>query len=191
MTSAALFARIDEAVHQRNRIDPFAWIRDTTDEHRHRHRCWAYPYQDGSILGAIASVLTPSRVLELGTALGYTACWWANLGARVDTIERDPIHVQLARTHLERAQPTGVTTVHEGDFDAVLPTLSHTYDLAFFDGYEPPTGLLDALHQSLGTGAALITTNLDLGSRQFRSALSETSGWDTQFIEDLAISVRT
>lgn len=190
MTSATLFARIDAAVQQRDRADPFAWICDATDEHRHRHGCWAYPYQDGSVLSATAGVLAPSSVLELGTALGYTACWWARDGARVDTIERDPIHVQLARTHLERAQTTGVTTVHEGDFDAVLPTLGQTYDLAFFDGYEPPTGLLDSLNLNLGTGAALITTNLDLGSGQFRSVLSTEPGWDTHFIEDLAISIQ-
>jgi predicted O-methyltransferase YrrM len=190
MTSPALFAWIDAAVHQRDRADPFGWIRDATDTHRHQHGCWAYPYQDGSILGAIAAVLAPSQVLELGTALGYTACWWARDGARVDTIERDPLHIRQARTHLGQAHPAGAVTVHEGDFDAVFPTLEPTYDLAFFDGYEPPAGLLDSLEPRLGAGAALITTNLDLDSGQFRSMLSALPGWDTHFIEDLAISLR-
>ena len=80
--------------------------------------------------------------------------------------------------------------MHKGDFDAVLPTRGQTYDLAFFDGYEPPTELLDSLDLSLGAGAVLITTNLDLGSGQFRSVLSTEPGWDTHFIEDLAISIR-
>ncbi len=78
-----------------------------------------------------------------------------------------------------------------GDFDAVLPTLEQAYDLVFFDGYEPPGDHLAILSPQLRPGATLITTNLDLGSGRFRSALCETSGWDTHFIEDLAISLRT
>ncbi len=45
------------------------------------------------------------RILELGTALGYTALSFASGApdATVDTVERDPEHVQLARDNIAAA----------------------------------------------------------------------------------------
>jgi hypothetical protein len=79
--------------------------------------------------------------------------------------------------------------VHEGDFDEVLPSLGATYDLAFFDGYEPPGGLLTALSAHLRPNGALVTTNLDLDGGRFRSILASAPNWNTHFVEDIAISV--
>ena len=53
--------------------DPFREIQAATDAHRSSHGCWAYPYDEGSRLGTIAAAIDARRVLELGTALGYTA----------------------------------------------------------------------------------------------------------------------
>ncbi len=191
MTVTPWFTQIDEAVRDRDRFDPFRWIREATHAHRGEHYCWAYPYEDGSVLGAIVAALHPARVLELGAALGYTTCWWASHGAQVDTIENDPVHVRLARENVERAQSAGTVTVHVGDFDAVLPSLGASYDLAFFDGYEPPARLLAALGEHLRPDGVLVATNLDLGGGRFRSILASAADWNTHFLEDIAISVRT
>ena len=79
--------------------DPFAKIRAATDAHRATHGCHAYPYDNGPLLGAMAASANARRILELGTALGYTALSFASgsPGATVDTVERDPDHAQLAR----------------------------------------------------------------------------------------------
>src|SRR5580700_4237470 len=72
------------------------------------------------------------RILELGTALGYTALSFAS-GApdsTVDTIERDPEHVQLARDNITATRLDHRITIHEGDFAAVLPTLDPGYDVS-------------------------------------------------------------
>lgn len=191
MTAEQLFAAVVDHVHRRDRDDPYAWVRDATDAHRHEHGCWAYPYDDGTMLGAVGAAAQPARVLELGTALGYTSCWWAACGAHVDTIERDPLHVQLARVNAQQAGVSASVSVHEGDFDSVLPTLDGPFDLAFFDGYEPPTNLLDQLTGSLEADGVVVTTNLDLGHGRTRSTLGSTVGWTTHFVADLAISVRT
>lgn len=181
---------IANSIRTRDGADPYRWIRDVTDAHRAQHWCWAYPYQDGSILGAVVDALRPDRVLEFGTALGYTACWWAARGAQVATVELDPAHVRLARVNIERASPAGVITVHAGDFGTVVPTLTAGYDLAFFDGYAPPPDLLTALSSCLRPDGLLVATNLDLGDGQFRSLLSSDSGWETVLVEDLALARR-
>ena len=79
--------------------DPFAEVRKATDQHRARHGCHAYPYQHGPLLGVLAAAVQARRILELGTALGYTALSFAHgtANSMVDSIERDPQHVELAR----------------------------------------------------------------------------------------------
>ncbi|MGN6606114.1 MAG: O-methyltransferase [Jatrophihabitans sp.] len=186
----ALVLAVEDGLRRRDHRDPYLSVRAATDTHRHDHGCWAYPYQDGTVLGAVAAAAKPARVLELGTALGYTSCWWASRGAHVDTIERDPLHVQLARENIERAGLRASVTVHEGDFDMVVPSLTGPFDLIFFDGYEPPARLLEQVTGSLREHGVVVTTNLDLGERRARSRLGSADGWSTRFVADLALSVR-
>ena len=54
--------------------DPFAAVRAGTLAHLRRHGCGCYPFFDGSLLGVIAGSARAQRIVELGTALGYTAC---------------------------------------------------------------------------------------------------------------------
>jgi predicted O-methyltransferase YrrM len=58
--------------------DPFAALREATLAHRAQHDCAAYPYDNGALLGTLAASANARRVLELGTALGYTALWFAH-----------------------------------------------------------------------------------------------------------------
>src|SRR5271168_379409 len=114
--------------------DPSAKIRTATNTHRGRHGCGAYPYDNGPLLAALAGAANARRILELGAALGYTSLSFAS-GApdsTVDTIERDPEHVQLARDNITAARLDHRITIHEGDFAAVLPTLDPGYDVIFF-----------------------------------------------------------
>src|SRR5262245_49925953 len=101
--------------------DPFSEIRAATAAHRKRHGCGAYAYGNGPLLGALAAAVGARRILELGTALGYTALWLAHgvPDGVVDTIERDPEHVRLARTHVEAFGLGGDVIVHEGEFTPV------------------------------------------------------------------------
>ncbi len=51
--------------------DPFAEVRQATDQHRARHGCGAYPYDNGPLLSVLAAAVHARRIVELGTALGY------------------------------------------------------------------------------------------------------------------------
>ena len=136
---------------KRSAADPFAHVRKATEQHRARHGCGAHPYDNGPLLSTLAAAVQARRILELGTALGYTALSFA-YGApnsTVDTVERDPDHVALARDNIAAAALDHRITVHEGDFASVLPTLDAGYDLAFFDGHTPVPALHTALAQAV------------------------------------------
>jgi predicted O-methyltransferase YrrM len=179
-----------------DRADVFAHIRAATNEHRRRHGCGAYPYGNGALLGALAAGSGARRVLELGTALGYSALWLARgaADAVVDTIERDPEHVRLARENVEACGLAGHVLVHAGAFETVLRSLDPGYDLAFFDGFTPEKPLIAAVTRLLRTGGMLVSANLTHdGSDAYRAALLNERSWLTAFIDErgeTAISVK-
>jgi len=177
--------------------DPFAKIRAATDAHRARHGCGAYPYDNGPLLAVLAAAADARRILELGTALGYTALSFAAGApdATVDTIERDPEHVRLARENIAGAAMDHRITVHEGDFATVLPTLDPGYELAFFDGQAPTPALHKVLRGLLRTGGTLITANLNHRSTPdaVRKALFDGKSWRSALVDEegeTAISVK-
>ena len=141
--------------------DPWRGIQAATDRHREEHGCWAYPHAEGRLLGVLAAATGAKRILELGTALGYSAVSLAHGAptAQVDTLERDPQHVALARATIEKAGFAARIQVQEGDFATLLSHLQPGYDLAFFDGYAPVLGDLVALERLVRPGGLLVSAN--------------------------------
>jgi predicted O-methyltransferase YrrM len=178
-------------------LDPFAKVHDATLDHRSKHGCGARPYDNGPLLGTIAAAAGAKRILELGCALGYTALSFAHGAprAKVDTIERDPEHVRLARANIAAEGLAKRITVHEGDFTKLLPTLDEGYDVAFFDGHTPAPALHKALHKLLKIGGVLVTANLNHGGTAdtVRDALFDGSTWRSALVDEdgeTAISVK-
>jgi len=168
--------------------DPFAAVREATHAHRATHQgCGAYPYGNGALLGALAAAVNARRILELGTALGYTALWLAHGApeAVIDTIDRDGDHVALAREQVAAHAMTGHIVVHQGEFAQVLARLDPGYDLAFFDGFTPTRPLLKEFRRLLRTRGLLISANLTHGgSDAYLSALQDRKSWLTAFIDE-------
>jgi predicted O-methyltransferase YrrM len=178
--------------------DRFAAVRAETDRHRAQHGCGAYPFDDGAILGVIAAAVRPQRILELGTALGYTALWLAHGApeAVIDTIDLDPEHLRLAQANGVRFGCGDRIRGHAGEFATVLPTLVPPYDLAFFDGASPRPDYLAEFRRLLRPRGVLVSANLhfrDRGADAYRRALFEGSDWLSAYLgedREVALSVR-
>jgi predicted O-methyltransferase YrrM len=167
--------------------DPFAAVREATLAHRASHGCGAYPYDNGALLGALAAAANAQRVLELGTALGYTALWFAHGApqAVIDSIERDGEHVRLAREQVEAHGMAGHIVVHEGEFAAVMRRLDPGYDVAFFDGLTPSRPLLKEMRRLLRARGPLISANLThTGAEAYLATLQDKKSWLTAFIDE-------
>jgi predicted O-methyltransferase YrrM len=178
-------------------IDPFAAIHAGTLAHLRRHGCGCYPFFDGSLLGIIAGAARAQRIVELGTALGYTACWFAHGApdAQIDTIDFDAEHVRLATANIAAAGFAQRVTLHEGAFDKILPALAPGYDIGFFDGFDPTLRNLKDLRALLRPRGILVTTNLNFGTEanSYRTRLADPKHWLTSFAAEdgrTAISIK-
>ena len=185
------------AARSRTITDPFRAIRDGTIAHIHKHNCGCYPFFDGSLLGAVAGAMGAKRILELGTALGYSALWFAHGApqAVIDTIDFDPDHVRIATDSIAAAGFAARVRLHEGDFGDVMRTLKPGYDLGFFDGFDPSLKNLDRMRALLRPRGVMITTNLDFGNEAsgYRERLADPDEWLSTFAAEdgrTAISVK-
>jgi predicted O-methyltransferase YrrM len=158
---------------------PFRFIQDITREHRLKHKCNAYTYSDGQGLIDLAKTFKPERILELGTALGYTACCLAASGDNclVDTIEADPEHVKIAKKNIAQVKLSEKITIHEGDFTGVTKSLPDGYDIIFFDGLASATSLLLLLYEKLREGGGLICANFGFAQPGCREMLNNKDYW--------------
>ena len=90
-------------------------------------------------LEVIDEILTkkkPEKILEIGTAVGYSAMCFSEYlvqGGRIDTIERDEQRVLEARENIKKVGVEEKIKIYEGDAVEILPTLNEKYDAVFID----------------------------------------------------------
>ncbi len=80
--------------------------------------------------------IRPSKILEIGTAVGYSAICFSEFLAEkgiIDTIERDTERTEEARENIKKAEVEDKINILEGDAVEILPTLTGEYDVIFID----------------------------------------------------------
>ena len=84
----------------------------------------------------LLSKIKPMRVLEIGTAIGFSAINFSKYladGGRIDTIEIESLRVEQALQNIERVGVSDKIRVIEGDALDILPYLVEKYDVVFID----------------------------------------------------------
>ena len=78
----------------------------------------------------------PKRILEIGTAIGFSALLMAtaNDDAIIDTVEKDTKRFERAKKAIEDANMTERINCISGDADSVISELSGNYDFVYLDG---------------------------------------------------------
>ena len=90
-------------------------------------------------LEVIAKILIekkPKRILEIGTAVGYSAICFSKFLAEdglIDTIERDEKRIEEAKQNFKKVEVENKINLYEGDAVEILPTLNEKYDVVFID----------------------------------------------------------
>ncbi|HJC43229.1 MAG TPA: O-methyltransferase [Candidatus Mediterraneibacter gallistercoris] len=89
-----------------------------------------------SFLKVLLMLKKPERVLEVGTAVGFSALLMSEYvpdECRITTIENYEKRIPIARENFRRAGKEGQITLLEGDAAEVLKRLDGPYDFVFMD----------------------------------------------------------
>ena len=118
----------------------------------------------GALLRVVATAIGASRMLEIGTAIGYSTIWLGGAlppGGMLLTMEMSEERAAEARENIARAGLSERVSVIVGDAQLKIAKVSGPFDLIFQDGdkklYAP---LLDRLVALLRPGGLLITDNV-------------------------------
>jgi predicted O-methyltransferase YrrM len=122
-----------------------------------------YP-DTGALLHTLARACRARRILEIGTAIGYSTLWMASAlpadGALV-TMEYDAARASRARDHFAAAGVADRVSVIVGDATRFLHKVAGPFDFIFQDSdkqlYEP---MLDRLIELLRPGGLLVADNI-------------------------------
>ena len=141
----------------------------------------------------ILNEMKPQRILEMGTAIGYSAIRFSKhlqSDGIIDTIERDEERIHEAIQNIRDLKLENKINILQGDALEILPTLTGPYDVIFIDAAKGkyPIFLKEALRM-LKVNGIIIADNVlykgyvmsDYNKHKQRTAVRGLR----QFLEDL------
>src|ERR1700674_1267196 len=118
----------------------------------------------GRLLRVLVTAVAPKRILEIGTAIGFSTLWMASAlppGGRIDTIDPDRSRTDRARRYWLRAGVTDRVRVINEPALRVLPRLAPGIGFAFIDAIKTEyLAYLDALLPKMATGGMITFNNV-------------------------------
>ena len=89
-----------------------------------------------SLLKFLLTMKEPKEILEVGTAIGFSALLMSEYGPKdchITTIEKYEKRIPLAKENFKKAGKENAITLLEGDATDILRTLEGSYDFIFMD----------------------------------------------------------
>ncbi len=116
------------------------------------------------LLKLLLSLTRPKRILEVGTAIGFSALFMAEynpVSCEIVTIENYKKRILAARENFEAAGRRGQITLLEGDAADVLPALTGEFDFIFMDAAKGQyIRFLPEAIRLLNEGGTLVSDNV-------------------------------
>lgn len=117
-----------------------------------------------SFLKVLLQIKAPARILEVGTAVGFSALFMSTYGpsdCEIVTIENYEKRIPIAKENFRKAGKEKQITLLEGDAKEVLKTLSGQFDLIFMDAAKGQyIHFLPDILRLLSPGGLLISDNV-------------------------------
>lgn len=117
-------------------------------------------------LRLLLNQVKPVKVLEIGTAVGYSALFMAevldNIGEyHIDTIELDDVRAEEAQGHITEIGKEDKIHLYRGDAAEVLKTLTEKYDFIFIDAAKAQyMNYLQAVMKLVHADSVIVTDNV-------------------------------
>lgn len=115
-------------------------------------------------LKLLMAMKQPKRILEIGTAVGFSALLMAEYNpvfGEITTIENYAKRIPAARANFKEAKREGQITLLEGEAQEILPALEEPYDFIFMDAAKGQyIFFLPELIRLLKKGGTLVADNV-------------------------------
>ncbi len=117
-----------------------------------------------NLLKLLLAMKEPKTILEVGTAIGFSALLMSEYGPRdchITTIEKYEVRIPIARENFKKAGKEKKITLIEGDATQILKELTGPYDMIFMDAAKGQyIHFLPDILRLLPTGGILISDNV-------------------------------
>ena len=117
-----------------------------------------------NLLKLLLAMNRPKRILEVGTAVGFSALLMEEynpVACKITTIENYEKRIPIARQNFLSAGKQNVIELLEGDASEVLKTLQEPYDFIFMDAAKGQyINFLPEVMRLLKTGGVLVSDNV-------------------------------
>lgn len=117
-----------------------------------------------SLLRVLFALCRPKKILEVGTAIGFSALFmseYAPADCHITTIEKYEKRIPLAKENFQKAGKTEQITLLEGDAKEILAELTDSYDLIFMDAAKGQyIHFLPDVLRLLKSGGVLVSDNV-------------------------------
>lgn len=117
-----------------------------------------------ALMKVIGILQKPTRILEVGTAIGYSSILFSqflNRNGKIDTIERNEEMINLARKNIKSLELQDTINVIAGDAIEVLACLDKRYDMIFLDAAKGQySEFLEQSKRMLVSGGLLVSDNV-------------------------------
>ena len=117
-----------------------------------------------SFLRFLMKMKQPMHILEVGTAIGFSALLmseYAPQGCKITTIEKYEKRIPLAKENFKKSGKEEAITLLEGDALEILPTLAQQYDFIFMDAAKGQyIHFLPDIMRLLAPGGLLVSDNV-------------------------------
>ena len=137
---------------------------DSIEQEAERDRVPIIRRETAALLRTLVAALRPARILEIGTAVGYSSLLMCRVmpeNCRITTIEKYEKRIPIAKRNFERAGKEPCITLLEGDAEEILGTLSGPYDFIFMDAAKGQyMHWLPQILRLLPSGGVLLSDNV-------------------------------
>ncbi|MCY7345985.1 MAG: O-methyltransferase [Pyrinomonadaceae bacterium] len=131
-------------------------------------------FYQGRLLSMFSRMLSPRRILEIGTFMGYSALCLAE-GLTEDgkllTLDIEPETNRIAKEFWAQSELNSKIESRLGNASEIVPGLNETFDLVFIDADKPAYGnYYDSVFPKVRIGGVIIADNVLHGGKVLDAA---------------------
>jgi len=121
-------------------------------------------HYQGRILSLISKIISPKKILEIGTYTGYSAiclCEGMEKDGILHTIDNNKELVEIQNKYFKKANLKDKIVQHSGDAKNIIPSIDEEFDIVFIDAdKESYPEYYDLIINKVRSGGIIIADNI-------------------------------